>query len=498
MDPDVIVIGAGMAGLAATRYLQSEGFSVRTLEAHSDLGGQWNRTNPRSGVWPQMRTNTAAFLTRLSDVTYPDSTAVFPRNDEVLATLHDYARRTGIESALTFDAYVTAVMIDSEGYRVQWTHHGRERETMVGRVVVATGRYNCPAAPPIPDLDRFEGVGGLTHAFDYEGPQQFDGMRVIVCGGSISALEIAGDLAMGRAREVHLAQRRQRFVMPKMVTGTPIESFVFTRAEAQALVGASAESVRAATTDRVLHLAGNPRDYGAPEPHPDVALAGIAGSPHYLNLVAEDRLSIHPWIRAVEGDTITFTDGTQAGVDAIVAATGFALDLPFLDHRIQEVVGCDRETLELADFTFHPELPGLAFAGLWPQLGPYAVPLEQQARWIAYSWSGRIPPPTEEALRQGVRLAACEQHQHGYREQHEMALRFARLAGVDPDTNHDPFLREILPRSAMTADVFRITGPDADPDARQRVIDDFWRYAAPAAHREVFEVVDADGTDQCP
>ncbi len=49
------------------------------------------------------------------------------------------------------------------------------------------------------------------------------------CGGSISALEVASDLALGGAAEVHLAQRRQRYVMPKMVAGTPIESYVFTR-----------------------------------------------------------------------------------------------------------------------------------------------------------------------------------------------------------------------------------------------------------------------------
>ena len=45
------------------------------------------------------------------------------------------------------------------------------------------------------------------------------------------------------------------------------------------------------------------------------------------------------------------------------------------------MVSNDAKGLQLADFTFHPDLPGLAFVGLWSQQGAYAVPLEQQARW---------------------------------------------------------------------------------------------------------------------
>lgn len=492
-NPDVVVIGAGMAGLAATRYLRTEGFSVMTLEAYSDFGGQWNRENPRSGIWPQMRTNTAAFLTRFSDVSYHESAPVFPRNEDVLQMLRDYVASQGIEHSLIFEAHVESLSVAGDGYRVRWSRRGRSHEAFPRRVVVATGRYNVPAEPPIPGVASFGGAAGVIHAFDYAGPHVLEGMSVVVCGGSISALEIASDLAMGGAREVHIAQRRQRYVMPKMVAGTPIESYVFSRAAAEALSGADGESLRAATTDQVLRLAGNPRDYGAPPPDPDVSRAGVAGSPHYLNLVAEDRLTIHPWVRGIQDRIVTFTDGTAVHADAIVAATGFSLNLPFLDESICHTVGVDRQTLDLADFTFHPDLPGLAFAGLWPQLGPYAVPLEQQARWIAYSWSGRIARASCEELRRGLDRSVREQHQLGYREQHEMALRFARLAGVDPDPGDDVILREVLPRSAMTADTFRLSGPNTDPDARRRVIADFWRYATPTAQREVSEALALEG-----
>ena len=481
---DVVVVGAGMGGLASARWLLAQGFEVRLLEAHDRLGGQWDRTNPRSGVWPEMRTNTAKFLTRFSDVDYDPGTRMFPRNGEVLGLLDDYASRFGLLERTTFGAHVTHVARAGDGWSVTWRSEDGEHTVIAARVVVASGRYNTPEPPPVPGLDGFAGT--VSHAFDYDGPGAFRGRRVLVCGGSISALEIASDLALTGAAEVHLAQRRQRYVMPKMVAGTAIESYVFTRELALALETTPTDQLLVDTAERVQRLGGDPARYGAPAPHPDIAQAGVTGSPHYLNLVAEDRIQVHPWVAGIDGHAVTFTDGSCAEVDVVVPATGFDLHLPFLADDVASTVALTRKSMELADFTFHPDLPGLAFVGLWAQLGPYAVPLEQQARYVAYTWSGRLPAPTYDDLVAGVRRTVEEQLYAGYREQHEMALRFGRLAGVDPgEPEDDPELAAVLPQATVTADTFRLRGPDADPEARARVLRDFWAYAPPAVVSEV-------------
>ena len=97
----VAIIGAGVSGLAAARYLKSQGFSPTIFEAHDDLGGQWNRHNARSAVWPEMRTNTARFVTRFSDLQYPAGTSMFPRNGEVLDHLNRFAAMHGLNEAAT-------------------------------------------------------------------------------------------------------------------------------------------------------------------------------------------------------------------------------------------------------------------------------------------------------------------------------------------------------------------------------------------------------------
>ncbi len=157
-----------------------------------------------------------------------------------------------------------------------------------------------------------------------------------------------------------------------------------------------------------------------------------------------------------------------------------------------------RTSLDLADFTFHPDLDGLAFVGLWAQLGPYAVPLEQQARWIAYTWSGVQPAPTHDELCASLTRCVEQRTGVGYREQHEMAVRFGRLAGVDPGgaaaealAVEDPELAAVLPLATVTADTFRLVGPDRDPAARERVLATFWAHSPPAVAAGVREALAA-------
>ncbi len=87
----VAIIGAGPAGLAAARWLISQGFEPELFEMAEGVGGQWRTDAPMSGIWREMRTNTSRVVTRFSDLDYPPGTPVFPHNRDVLAHLEAYA-----------------------------------------------------------------------------------------------------------------------------------------------------------------------------------------------------------------------------------------------------------------------------------------------------------------------------------------------------------------------------------------------------------------------
>ena len=481
----VAIIGAGMSGLAVARYLQSQGFSPTIFESHDDLGGQWNRLNPNSGVWPEMRTNTARFVTRFSDLRYPEGIPMFPRNGEVLDYLNRFADLHGLRPYCRFGALVTRLRQVDGGYEVAWEAGGTACRRTFDRAVVATGRFNRPEMPDVDGLDGFTGECGVVHTLQYKDPLVFRDRQIVVLGGSISSLEVASDQSMMGIGRVYLAQRRQRYVMPKMIAGTPLEYYAFTREGALAIATTPLDQLLADTRKFLETYGGNPARYGAPPPHEDMALAGVTGSQHYLNLVAEDRIDLRPFVARVDGRMVTFADGKEVEADAIIVGTGFDLHLPFLSDEIARTINLHRKGMDLAHFTFHPDLPGLAFAGLWSQLGPYPVVLEQQARWIAYSWGGAIPRPTEVELRRGVEDCVAEDHHADYRQQHEMAIRFGVLSGTDPSKASDPELREILAKSAVTGEMFRIVGTDASPSAEMQLRRAFWTYGPPEVRREI-------------
>ena len=62
----------------------------------------------------------------------------------------------------------------------------------------------------------------------------------------------------------------------------------------------------------------------------------------------------------------------------------------------------DAQHIDLYKFTFHPELAGLAFLGLYDLIGPYFPVVELQARWIAYVWSGIRPAPSRGEMEAGL------------------------------------------------------------------------------------------------
>jgi hypothetical protein len=471
----VAIIGAGPGGLAAARWLKSRGFQPEIFESHSDIGGQWNHTNPNSGVWPQMRTNTYLCTTHFSDLDYPEGTAIFPRNQEVLQHLRDFSCAFDLTETLHTGMTLTRLERTGTGYQLTFDSPDGPRQIEASHVVVATGRYNHPTIPDVPGLDSFSGRLGVTHAFRYKDPERYRGARVIVAGGAISALEVASDLAMLGAASVHLAQRRQRYVMPKMVRGVPFEYYGFTYASANTSPPADETEARAALREFALCYGGDPARYGAPAPDRDALKAGFTGSQHYLNLVAEDRLRPVPWIESVDGQTVTFADGSTTQADAILFGTGFDLSLPFLSDELAGILEVDRKGLTLSDFTLHPDLPGLAFVGLFAQNGGYIPVIEAQARYLAYCWGGEVEC-SDERLRDGLEACRAEKHHADYQNQHQMALRFARLSGTDPAGQVDDDLFARVEKSATTTVMYRLAGPDALADARARFERSFDRY----------------------
>jgi dimethylaniline monooxygenase (N-oxide forming) len=468
----VAIVGSGPGGIIAARYLSGHGFEPVIFEQSDGIGGQWNVRSPASGVWPSMVTNTSRLLTCFSDLSHRPATPLFPSNEEILSYLHRYIERFGLFPHLRLCTRVELIerSTDDGKWKIVFRSNGSELKTETfPYVVVASGRFNKPFIPSLPGLESFSGSHGVIHGFQYKDPASFHGKRVLIAGCANSALEIASDLAMLGASRVVSTFRRQRYVVQKLIAGVPSDAIAFTRFAALTGEVTPMEIVGKKMQEYVLRLFGSPDQFGAREPSGDFATVGRALSQHYLPLVAEGRIVVKPWIDKIAGQTIHFTDGTSEEFDSIVFGTGFDLNLPFLSPEISRSLNLDAKHIDLHKFTFHPDWPGLAFVGLYEQTGPFFPPLELQARWITYVWSGIRRAPSQEEMSAGIAEYRSKQRGSQKLSMNLMALLFAREAGVEPDLNQHPTLARTLLFGPLTSASFRLSGPDSLPDVAARI-----------------------------
>ena len=289
----VAVVGAGPGGLVSAKHAIEAGFEVSVFEASDDLGGQWNTAAAHSGIWPGMRTNTSRAMTAFSDYPAPPSHDLHPLAEQIHDYLRSYSDAFGVTDRIRFNTRVRDV-------RPAWLVDGEPFDA----VIVASGRFRAPVLP-----DHLAGfTGELLHAFDYPGADHFRDRRVLVYGNGVSGHEIASDIAT--VTTVISAYRKPRYVLQKNVAGVSSDWQWYTHIGALRRAAMSPSSYGDLLRERVLRVAGNPADYGAPEPSADFLLAGHSLCQDYLEQVRAGTIICRPEIVEAHGDQVTFADGS--------------------------------------------------------------------------------------------------------------------------------------------------------------------------------------------
>lgn len=436
----IAVIGAGPGGLVAAKHAIEAGFEVSVFEASDDLGGQWNTGAAHSGIWPGMRTNTSRAMTAFSDHSPPPTHDLHPFAEQIHDYLRSYSAAFGVTEHIRFGVPVRQL-------QPSWQVDGEPFDA----VVVASGRFRAPVLPA--GLEGF--TGELLHAFNYPGKDHFRNRLVLVYGNGVSGHEIASDLAT--VTTVISAYRKPRYVLQKNVAGVSSDWQWYTHIGALRRTVMSPAAYGALLRGRVLRVAGNPADFGAPEPSEDFFAAGHSLSQDYLAQVEAGTILCRPAIAAVRGREVLFTDGGRCHVDAIVCATGYRLDIPYLSTDLSALLGPE---LRLHHRTMRPDLPSLGVIGQFALQGPYFPLLELQARWIVNSWSGAGPEPDEQAARAAIAAPPPPLDSHN-----TLAVILADAAGVAPNVRAHPDLAEPLLFGPMLPPRYRLDGPGAHSDA---------------------------------
>ena len=204
MAEDVLVIGAGPAGLASAYYLEQAGISYRVIDQAEVIGSTWN------SLYPSLRLNTTRFYSHLPGQRFPLRTGIFPTGKDYHAYLTDYARRHAFNIHL--GVTVHRACPEGDGWRVVTSEGSAWYPAVISRGL----------PPVLADVPRPGSLSGtLLHTHDYLGPEPFAGRRVIVVGTGRAAWTSSPGSGPCRRAAGLLSQRTGVVLRPRYPWGLP-------------------------------------------------------------------------------------------------------------------------------------------------------------------------------------------------------------------------------------------------------------------------------------
>lgn len=312
LKADVVVIGAGQAGLSAAYHLKRRGLTpgrgFLVLDGNPEPGGAW------TDRWPSLTLSTVNRIHDLpgmafSEVLEGDATDVQART-AVPRYFAAYEERFGLKvfrpvdviSVRDLDAGSTA-----EGFSLVIS---TERGDIVTRGVInATGTWDAPYVPHYPGVERFK--GRHLHTRDYKTADEFAGQHVIVVGAGISAIQLLDEVS--KVTTTTWVTRR-----PPDFREGPFDDAAGRRAVAQV-----EERVRA----------------GLP-PLSVVSVTGLPVTPAIEAMRARGVLERKPMFSEVLEHAVRWADGSEQHADVILWNTGFRSNLDHLAPlRLREASG---------------------------------------------------------------------------------------------------------------------------------------------------------------
>jgi putative flavoprotein involved in K+ transport len=287
MDPttslDVLVIGAGQAGLALGQQLRQHDLRILLVDRNARIGDSWRQR------FDLLTLFTPRAYSALPGLPLPGDPDGYPTKDEQADYLEAYAAR--FELPLALGTGIAALERLDGGFHAVTTLG----DTITARaVVIATGAFQEPIVPAIasqlsPDVSQ------LTAA-TYRNPGDLPAGTVLVVGDGATGRQIA--LELSASRDVLLATGRPRRVSPDRILGRSVfwwmDKLGIARMSPESRIGSRVK---------------------AADPFPGKHLG--------LDRLRERGITIAGRLASLVGDRATFASGESIPVGAVVWATGY-------------------------------------------------------------------------------------------------------------------------------------------------------------------------------
>jgi len=208
---DVLIVGAGLSGIGAAHYLQSEcpWVNYAIFEARDAIGGTWDLFR-----YPGIRSDSDMHTLGYSFRPWEGEKSIAD-GDSILQYIKDTARESGIDARIRFNHRITAAAWSSSAAR--W-HITAERTDTKETIELTTSflfscggyyRYDHGYLPHFEGMDDFGGT--IVHPQAWPEGLDFAGKRIVVIGSGATAVTLVPALARSAAH-VTMLQRSPTYV----------------------------------------------------------------------------------------------------------------------------------------------------------------------------------------------------------------------------------------------------------------------------------------------
>ena len=352
---DVLVVGAGFAGLAAVAKILADdpGADVVVIERASDVGGTW-----RDNTYPGCACDVPTSLYSFSFAPSPEWSHTFARQPELFDYLRSVVERLHLKDRIVTNCELQSAIWDESTKR--WTVQTTNGATSARVLIAATGALSTPKIPDVPGIDTFEGT--VFHSATWDHEHDLTDERVAVIGTGASAVQFVPEI-VDRAQRLTVFQRTPAWVIPRLdrtigrleralyeripATHRAVRAVIYGYREAYVTVLADnpwmLPAVKAFAKLNLRRQVKNPATRAALTPDYAPGCKRLLLSNDWLpTLDRPDVDLVTSGLASVTENGVVEASGRHHQVDTIIFATGFTPTEPPVSHLLR---GNDGRTL---------------------------------------------------------------------------------------------------------------------------------------------------------
>lgn len=458
----VCIIGAGMTGISACKYMLQHGIEPVVLEAQDGIGGVWRHTFAST----KLQTPRDSF--QFSDYTWPEGTPNYPTHEHVKDYMEGYVREFHVLDKIRFHCKVVEIRRkvskeerpEGSDLSTFWSEENdgavwavriqkrlsEQRATVCDTttdewlyfdfLVPCIGRYGdipkIPLFPPSKGPELFQGK--VLHSMDYAllgdkaAKELLSGKRVIVVGLMKSALDVAVEAANANegthGLPCTMIFRASHWMLPHHKPfGIPL-SYIYATRLSELMIPKPGQGLLLSVMSTLstparwaiskfveLYLLLNLplKEFGLIPKQTFFQQLSSCQVPllpeSFFHKVQEGRINLQKatdWNFSKKG--VILSDGTEIEADVIILGTGYdgGKKLRLLLQKSCGPLSQDPESIiPLYRGIIHPHIPHLAILGYHENLSNLHSS-EMSARWLAHLLSERLSLPSIDKMEQDV------------------------------------------------------------------------------------------------